>query len=208
MQVRRDCFLERNMKRLIPIIMMLCFVMTANAQTRLHPMTQSQQKIWGERYFGRWLSQEATQQMLQFPSFGYPSALYVFCYHGENGRLQAKWCVVNKDARPNESKLKLDSIDIWTDKTTALKFCKLIEHAVNTSMFVGERLGFDGTRYFFGECLHVATTWSPVGNCKRLTDVLEKAITAVRNQNEEELKGLLPEVDALTTVFEKLYPND
>jgi hypothetical protein len=37
---------------------------------------------------------------------------------------------------------------------------------------------------------------------------LEKAMTAVKNQNEKELKRLLPEVESLTKVFKKLYPND
>ena len=41
-----------------------------------------------------------------------------------------------------------------------------------------------------------------------LTDVLEKAMAAVRNQNGEELKALLPEVKSLTKVFENLYPKD
>jgi hypothetical protein len=33
-------------------------------------------------------------------------------------------------------------------------------------------------------------------------------MTAVKNQNEDELKSLLPEVESLTKVFKKLYPND
>ena len=41
----------------------------AQAQSRLEPMTQTQQKLWGEKYFGTWLSERAIQQMLIFPSF-------------------------------------------------------------------------------------------------------------------------------------------
>ncbi len=33
-------------------------------------------------------------------------------------------------------------------------------------------------------------------------------MTAVKNQDEEELKALLPEVESLTEVFKKLYPKD
>ncbi|MBO7119285.1 MAG: hypothetical protein J6W03_03085, partial [Bacteroidaceae bacterium] len=96
------------------------------------------------------------------------------------------------------------------DRATALMFSDLIKHAVATCMFNDERLGFDGTTYFFGNSIRVATIWSPENesNCKRLTDVLEKAMTAVRNQDEEELKSLLPEVESLTEVFKKLYPKD
>ena len=182
----------------------------AQAQSRLEPMTQTQQKLWGEKYFGTWLSERAIQQMLIFPSFSFPSALYVYYGYGEVERLQVKWCVVNKEAGPEEPKLRLDSLEVKTDKATAVAFSDLIEHAVATCMFNDERRGLDGTRYFFGDKIRVATAWSPGrgSNCKRLTDVLEKAMTAVRNQDEEELKGLLPEVESLTKVFEKLYPND
>ena len=181
----------------------------AQAQSRLEPMTQTQQKLWGEKYFGTWLSERAIQQMLIFPSFSFPSALYVYYGYGESERLQVKWCEANKDAGPDEPKLKLDSIEVKTDKATAVAFSDLIEHAVATCMFNDERRGLDGTRYFFGNRIRVATAWSPgPGNCGRLTNVLVRAMTAVRNQDEEELKALLPEVEALTEVFKKLYPKD
>ena len=196
---------------------LMAIAIGAQAQSRLEPMTQTQQKLWGEKYFGTWLSEKASQQMLIFPSFSFPSALYVYYGYGETERLQVKWCEV-KEARPDvppapdrreEPRLKLDSIEVKTDKATALMFSDLIEHAVATCMFK-DRMGFDGTRYFFVDFNRVATIWSPGpgSNCKRLTDVLEKAMTAVRNQDEEELKALLPEVEALTEVFKKLYPKD
>lgn len=199
-----------NMKKqIITLVTLLMAAATgAQAQSRLEPMTQTQQKLWGEKYFGTWLSERAIQQMLIFPSFSFPSALYVYYGYGESERLQVKWCEV-KEARPDEPRLKLDSIEVKTDKATAVMFSDLIEHAVATCMFNDERRGLDGTRYFFGNHIRVATIWSPgPGNCKRLTDVLEKAMTAVRNQDEEELKALLPEVESLTEVFKKLYPKD
>ena len=184
----------------------------AQAQSRLEPMTQIEQELWGEKEFGTWLSKKASQQMLKFPTpmEDFPSALYVFSRKGESGRLQVKRCVVNKEAGPDEPKLKLESIEVKTDRATALMFSDLIKHAVATCMFNDERLGFDGTTYFFGNSIRVATIWSPDSgsNCKRLTDVLEKAMTAVKNQDEEELKALLPEVESLTEVFKKLYPKD
>lgn len=197
-----------NMKKQIITLALMAIAIGAQAQSRLEPMTQTQQKLWGEKYFGTWLSERAIQQMLIFPSFSFPSALYVYYGYGESERLQVKWCEV-KEARPDEPRLKLDSIEIKTDKATAVMFSDLIEHAVATCMFNDERRGLDGTRYFFGNRIRVATAWSPgPGNCKRLTDVLEKAMTAVRNQDEEELKALLPEVESLTEVFKKLYPKD
>ena len=200
-------------KRIITLVtLLMAATIGTQAQSRLEPMTQIDQELWGEKEFGTWLSKKASQQMLKFPTpmEDFPSALYVYCGKGESGRLQIKRCVVNKEAGPDEPKLKLDSIEVKTDKATALKFSDLIEHAVKTCMFNDERLGFDGTTYFFGNSIRVATIWSPESgsNCKRLTDVMEKAMTAVKNQDEKELKRLLPEVESLTKVFKKLYPND
>ena len=200
-------------KRIITLVtMLIAATIGAQAQSRLEPMTQIDQELWGEKDFGTWLSKKASQQMLKFPTpmEDFPSALYVFSRKGESGRLQVKRCVVNKEAGPDEPKLKLESIEVKTDRATALMFSDLIKHAVATCMFNDERLGFDGTTYFFGNSIRVATIWSPDSgsNCKRLTDVLEKAMTAVKNQNEDELKALLPEVESLTKVFKKLYQKD
>ena len=208
-------------KQIITLVtLLMAAAIGAQAQSRLEPMTQTQQKLWGEKYFGTWLSERAIQQMLIFPTpmEDFPSALYVYYGYGESERLQVKWCEVNKEAEPGvppapdrreEPRLKLDSIEVKTDKATALMFSDLIEHAVATCMFK-DRMGFDGTRYFFVDFNRIATIWSPGpgSNCKRLTDVLEKAMTAVKNQNEDELKALLPEVESLTEVFKKLYPKD
>ena len=199
------------MKRTIFALLMVVAI-GAQAQSRLEPMTQTEQELWGKKDFGTWLSKKAIQQMLKFPTpmEDFPSALYIYYGYGETERLQVKWCVVNKEAGPDEAKLKLDSMEVKTDKATAVKFSDLIEHAVKTCMFNDDRMGFDGTTYFFGNSIRVATTWSPDNgsNCKRLTDVLEKAMTAVKNQNEDELKSLLPEVESLTKVFKRLYPKD
>ena len=200
-------------KRIITLVtVLMAAAIGAQAQSRLEPMTQTKQELWGKEYFGTWLSKKASWQMLKFPTpmEDFPSALYVFCGKGESGRLQVKRCVVNKEAGPDEPKLKLESIEVKTDRATALMFSDLIKHAVATCMFNDELPGFDGTQYFFGNSIRVATTWSPVSgsNCKRLTDVLEKAMTAVKNQNEDELKALLPEVESLTKVFKKLYQKD
>ena len=197
-------------KQIITLVMLMGIAIGAQAQSRLEPMTQTAQKLWGEKYFETWLSGKASQQMLIFPSFDFPTALYVYRGYGEIERLQVKWCVVNKDAGENEAKLKLDSIEIKTDKKTTLAFSNLIKHAVSTCMFNDNRLGFDGTIYFFGDYSRVARIWSPDygSNCQRLTDVLEDAMAAVKDQNKDELKRLLPEVKSLTKVFEELYPKD
>ena len=200
------------------IITLVTFLMAAaigaQAQSRLEPISLQdldikKSDVWS---FAGWYSEEASQQMIKFPTpmEDFPSALYVYRGKKQIKRLQVKWCVVNKDAGENEAKLKLDSIEIKTDKKTTLAFSNLIKHAVSTCMFNDNRLGFDGTIYFFGDYSRVARIWSPDygSNCQRLTDVLEDAMAAVKDQNKDELKRLLPEVKSLTKVFEELYPKD
>ena len=207
--------MKNTMKtHIITFVMLMGIAIGSQAQSRLEPISlqdlnMKKSDVWS---FAGWYSEEASQQMIKFPTpmEDFPSALYVYRGKKQIKRLQVKWCVVNKDAGENEAKLKLDSIEIKTDKKTALAFSNLIKHAVGTCMFIDDRLGFDGTTYFFGDYSRVARIWSPDdgSNYKRLTDVLEKAMAAVKNQNKDELKGLLPEVKALTKVFEELYPED
>lgn len=197
------------MKRFILFAAIICIAFSTKAQKRLQPMSLIIEQSW-EKYYKGWWREDATQQMIKFPSLmaALPSALYIYCNSENDTRLMVRQIVLNKEAGPNEKKTKADSTEIKTDRATALAFSDLIEHAVMTSMYIGERIGFDGTEYFFCSSYHIATTWSPVGNSKKLTDILEKAMTAVRNHNEDELKDLLPEVESLTEEFKKLYPED
>lgn len=201
-------------KQIITLVMLMGIAIGSQAQSRLEPISlqdldMKKSDVWS---FAGWYSEEASQQMIKLPTpmEDFPSALYVYRGYKKTERLQVKWCVVNKDAGENEPKLKLDSMEVKTDKETALAFAELIGHAVGTSMYNDTRWGFDGTNYYFRDYSRVATIWSPDrgSNCRRLTDVLEKAMAAVKNQNGEELKALLPEVKSLTKVFENLYPKD
>lgn len=197
------------MKRFILFVTIICIAFSTKAQKRLQPMSLITEQSW-EKYYKGWRREDATQQMIKFPSLmaALPSALYIYCNSESDTRLVVKQIELNKEAGPNEKKTKADSTEIKTDRATALAFSDLIEHAVMTSMYIGKRIGFDGTRYFFCSSHNIATTWSPVGNSKKLTDILEKAMVAVRNHNADELKDLLPEVESLTGDFKKLYPED
>lgn len=197
------------MKRCIFFVTIICIAFSTKAQKRLQPMSLLTEQSW-EKYYKGWRREDATQQMIKFPSLmaALPSALYIYCNSESDTRLVVKQIELNKEAGPNEKKTKADSTEIKTDRATALAFSDLIEHAVMTSMYIGKRIGFDGTRYFFCSSHNIATTWSPVGNSKKLTDILEKAMGAVRNHNADELKDLLPEVQSLTEEFKKLYPED
>lgn len=207
--------MKNTMKtHIITFVMLMGIAIGAQAQSRLEPISLQdldikKSDVWS---FAGWYSEEARQQMIKLPTpmEDFPSALYVYRGKKQTKRLQVKWCVVNEYTKSNKPKLKLDSLEIKTDEETALAFSELIGHAVGTSMYNDARWGFDGTSYYFRDYSRVATIWSPDpgSNCRRLTDVLEKAMTAVRNQNREELKALLPEVKSLTTVFENLYPKD
>ena len=62
-------------KQIITLVtVLMAAAIGAQAQSRLEPMTQIEQELWGEKEFGTWLSERAIQQMLIFPSFSFPSA--------------------------------------------------------------------------------------------------------------------------------------
>lgn len=197
------------MKRLVLLVAVISIAFNIKAQKRLQPMSLITENSW-EKYYKGWWREDATQQMLKFPSLmaGLPSALYIYCNSENSSRLMVKQILPNREAGANEKRTKVDSTEIKTKRAIAQAFGDLIEHAVMTSMYKGERIGFDGTRFFFSSSYNIATTWSPVGNSKKLTDMLEKTMDAVRNHNEDELKDLLPEVKSLTEEFKKLYPEN
>ena len=155
--------MKNTMKtHIITFVMLMGIAIGSQAQSRLEPISLQdldikKSDVWS---FAGWYSEEASQQMIKFPTpmEDFPSALYVYRGYGEIERLQVKRCVVNKYAKRNEPKLKLDSLEIKIDKETTLAFSNLIKHAVGTCMF-NDHMGFDGTTYFFGDYSRVATTW-------------------------------------------------
>lgn len=196
------------MKRFIFVLFAFaCFSPSIFAQERLHPVTQIEQQLWGKDDFEGWFDKEASQQLLIFPSFNSPSALYIKSA-SDAPRMIIKW---KETTGRDENNLPItvtmaDSISI--DWEVAQAIGNLIQHAVGTSMHVGERYGLDGTRYFLFDRYNVATTWSPEGNVGKLIEVLDGLMYATGEHDPSKVEALLPAIDSLTLAFKKLYPDD
>lgn len=196
------------MKRFIFVLFAFaCFSPSIFAQERLHPVTQLEQQLWGKGGFSNWYDEEADQQLLVFPSLMSPRALYVK-NRGNDPRLvlkQIRFIGRDDNDRPVNT-TQVDSVSL--SRAAAQKIGHLIEHAVATSMSIGNRQGLDGTRYFLFSRYDVATTWTPIGNAGKLIKVLGELMDAATEKDASKVEAVLPVVDSLTIVFKKLYPDD
>ena len=87
------------------------------------------------------------------------------------------------------------------------KLNSLLSAAVYSSSPNEKTFGLDGTTYEvrsnFGE--DRASCWSPRGgNCSRLVDILEELSKSVINKDVDNVVGMIPEIEALTRIFDAL----
>ena len=162
---------------------------SVEAQRRLVPCNMTKYRIWNN-VFKNYYQKDAYCQYIVSPSFSKSYSLY----------LKNVDTLVVKDAE-KEYKMLCDS-------TINHHLSILITHAIATSMFLSERLGFDGTRYFFFDYDNGATCWSPFGNCGKLVGVMEKVVKAVKADDNALLQSKKPTIDSLITMFKSYYPDD
>lgn len=180
--------------------------MVTRAQECLKPINQTEQHIWGKKYFDNWYNEDADQQFLIFPSFSGHSALYIYSRGTLAGTLVVKDNPLRKkDAMIDTSK---DSISMNVGQATTERLSNLIHHAVCTSNYQYDRIGFDGTKYFFFDRFNGATTWSPVGTCGRMVKILEGIMKAVQAGDKAQIEAQWPAIDSLTTHFKSHYPEE
>ena len=176
-------------KILLIIALVFTVSISVEAQRRLVPCNMTKYRIWNN-VFKNYYQKDAYCQYIVSPSFSKPYSLY----------LKSVDTLVVKDAE-TEYKMLCDS-------TINHHLSILITHAIATSMFLPERLGFDGTRYFFFADDNGATCWSPIGNCGKLVWVMEKVVKAVKADDNVLLQSKKPTIDSLITMFKGYYPDD
>lgn len=141
------------------IFILLAISNIAIAQTRLTPLNQIEQKIWGKDVFPTYINEDAKCQMIVSPSFVPPSALYI----GLKRSSKDMYRLAVKDQKKVIHEMNSDSL-------TIVRLSNLIKHAVNTSSYTSERLGNDGVSYFLFDYYNGASVWTPDENSN--TDVL------------------------------------
>lgn len=115
---------------------------------------------------------------------------------------------------PEEKKagVKVTEYRCPVSRETAKEIKRLIFAAVFTSSYFAEPVGLDGTTYelLYHHGVYTAEFWSPEKgtNCHRLKEILVTIATAVRENKQENIENLVPEIEALTKEFEKLFPEE
>lgn len=181
------------------IFILLAISNIAIAQTRLAPLNQIEQEIWGKDVFPTYINEDVECQMIVSPSFVPPSALYIGLKRSSKD--------MNRLAVKDQKKV---IHEMNSDSLTIVRLSNLIKHAVNTSSYTSERLGNDGVSYFLFDHYNGASVWTPDENSN--TDVLVKTLSgvmaAVKKKKQKDIDALMPRIDSLTHVFKTLYPED
>jgi hypothetical protein len=188
MKRQKNLLSSRSMGVLFAIAFMFSASFSTCAQSRLKPCEMSKYEIWSRTFVKYY--QKGVAQMIVSPSFSKSYAFYV---------------------------MKNDTLAVKTSEQTYQMVCDsilfrhlniLIHHSVSTSMYIFERLGFDGTEYFFFDGGDGACCWTPTGTCGRLVNVMKKVADAVKTGDEALLQEQRSRVDSLILVFKGYYPDD
>ncbi|GEM_PF-2047194 len=188
---------------LLTALLLSCMKMYA--QECLNPISQLQLRIWGKDNFKGLYNEDVPQQFLIFPSFMGSQALYIYSYGEKAGTLAVKEKPLRRKGEVADT--SCDSVSLHVGVTTAERLGNLLQHAVNTSNYLYDRMGLDGTRYFFFDRFNGATCWSPVGSCDRMVEMLWEVINAVQAGDQTLINAQLPTIDSLTTHFKNQYPE-
>jgi len=164
---------------------------SVEAQRRLVPCNMTKYRIWN-KVFTNYYQKDACCQYIVSPSFSKPYGLY----------LKSVDTLVVKDAK--------QTYQMVCDREINHHLSMLITHATATSMFLDERLGLDGTRYFFFDYDNGASCWSPpeYSNCGKLVRVMENVVKAVKADDNSLLQSQKPTIDSLINTFKDYYPED
>ena len=84
----------------------------------------------------------------------------------------------------------------------------LVESAIETSSYLFEKRGYDGTTYCFESARNAAKCWSPNGRCGELVRIFDQCCRAVMNNELDSITVLMPRCREMTASFRMDYPSD
>ena len=206
-----------RMKRLICILLLLCWALSFHAQSRLFPSSEYR----SDSSFAQMLLNGNKYNDFAFavrPSFDKNSG----CWYDANDSV-----LVLREALPPSLAPKIvgSSKNKYSQKLKVMEFrCKItpsvaesirqlfLAAVYSSSYLAAKYAGCDGTTYqlFVKGGLFSASCWSPTdnSNCGMLVNILGLVSEAIRNNNPQVINALIPDIEALTLRFEALYPDD
>lgn len=184
------------------IFILLAVSSIAIAQTRLTPLSQSVQEIWGKSVFSGYYNDSVKSQVIISPSFTPPFAIYIGRLWNYNDYENAKYPLSVKGQDSVLYKMNTDSL-------TLTKLNALINHSVYTAHFMNELSYCDGLSCFFFYKGKGARTFPMAdSNCARLMNTFEEIGRAVKEKDQKWIDALMPRVDSLIVIYKALYPED
>ena len=224
----KDC-----MKRILLILLTICLgiVVKMNAQSRLYPPRYLEPKSSSAKYhkiIDTRLLNGGDYTYFAFeilPSFSAESG----CYYDDNNSVlvlrtanQSIWySMLGGDGSlikelsgkliRSIKRVRVTEYRCSISKEAVLSFKRLFYAAVNSSSYLADGMGLDGTTYRLFGVGGVAEFWSPQdneSNCGKLEKFLYSLCAAVKNNNPQEIDNLIPLAEELTENFKSLYPED
>ena len=200
------------------IALLLISVIPAFSQERLVPVGRSASYEYYERVDNLLIGRGRNKFVFQVrPSFDPETCL---CFSDETKELVLReaekniwyteeWYSSSKHSRKCRRRKNNITIKEYRCPISARiseKLDSLFMSAVLSSSLMSSSRGLDGTtfelRTFWGH--YAAFCWSPKqdeSNCSRLVSVLEALCELVKDNNINGIEDLVPEIDALTTIF-------
>ena len=184
------------------IFILLAISNIAIAQTRLTPLSQSVQEIWGKYVFSGYYNDTVKSQVIFSPPFTPPFAIYIGRLWNYNDYENAKYPLSVKGQDSVLYKMNTDSL-------TLTKLNALINYSVYTAHFVNELSYYDGLScFFFYEGKGARTFPNANSNCAKLMNTFEEIGRAVKEKDQKWIDALMPRVDSLIVIYKALYPED
>lgn len=116
---------------------------------------------------------------------------------------QSIWHALSK---PNPWAVTVSTFTMKVTESESQQLKDLFEHATMTASFFSNRLGLDGTTYYFNSGGRLASVWSPdEGRTARLVKMADSICYAVRHQDRDVLKRQLKVCRELTEEFKQEY---
>lgn len=117
---------------------------------------------------------------------------------------QSIWHALSK---PNPWAVTVSTFTMKVTESESQQLKDLFEHATMTASFFSNRLGLDGTTYYFNSGGRLASVWSPdEGRTARLVKMADSICYAVRHQDRDVLMRQLKVCRELTEEFKREYP--
>ena len=205
------------MKKIFLLGAMVCALgmMTANAQTRMYPVTKvSLQETNFDKLLSCGFNIDTAYKFVYYvwPSF---TAEYCMTYDSKTKSLllcksksKVGYSLTGKETKKARKK-RLETYLLPVDDAFVDSLQSMFTAIINSASPDSQRSGLDGISYYFfmpTDINTVVSAWVPIdkSNCGRAVDIMERLCVAIEKKDNAATEQLREEIVALTAVFRAL----